>query len=47
MERMIPTWGVLPYEDKMEHEDLLAIRIRQLENRPENIAEATRKQQEV
>ena len=46
-ERMIPTWGVLPWEDQMEREDLLAIRIRQLENRPEDIAEAARRQREV
>ena len=37
IEEVIPTWSVLPWEDGLSREDLLALRIRQLERRPEDI----------
>ena len=41
-ETAIATWTVLPWKEQMSREELLAVRIRQLEGRPEDIAEATR-----
>lgn len=37
IEDVIPTWNVLPWKDDISKEDLLALRIRQLERRPEDI----------
>ena len=37
IEEVVPTWGVLPWEDGLSREELLALRIRQLERRPEDI----------
>jgi len=42
-EQDVATWGVLPWKDNLSREDLLAIRIRQLERRPEDIAVAVAK----
>ena len=38
----IATWTMLPWKEEMIREELLAVRIQQLEGRPEDIAEATR-----
>ena len=38
-ETVIATWTVLPWKEEMSREELLADRIRQLEVRPEDIAE--------
>ena len=46
-ETAIATWTVLPWKEEMSWEELLAVRIRQLEGRPEDIAEAIRRQQEA
>ena len=46
-ETAILTWTVLPWKEEMSREELLAVRIRQLEGRPEDIAEAIRRQQEA
>ena len=46
METAIATWSVLPWKEEMSREELLAVRIRQLEGRPEGIAEAIHRQQE-
>ena len=37
IEERIPTWNVLPWQDGLSREELLALRIRQLERRPEDI----------
>jgi hypothetical protein len=37
IEEVVPTWSVLPWEDGLRREYLLAIRIRQLEGRPKDI----------
>ena len=37
IEETIPTWNVLPWQDGLSREELLALRIRQLERRPEDI----------
>jgi hypothetical protein len=42
--RAIATWDVLPWKQDMSREELLAIRIRQLEDGPEDIKEAIRRQ---
>ena len=34
------TWATLPWEDEMSREDLLSVRIRQLERRPEDVSAA-------
>ena len=39
------TWMVLSWKEEMSWEELLAVRIQQLEGRPEEIAEAIRRQQ--
>ena len=41
-ETTIATWTVLPWKEEMSREELLAVRIRQLEGRAEDIAEAIR-----
>ena len=46
-ETAIATWTMLPWKEEMSREDLLVIRIRQLQGRPEDIAEATCRQQEA
>jgi hypothetical protein len=46
-ETVIVTWAVLPWKEEMTREELLAIRIRRLEGRSEDIAEAIRRQQEA
>ena len=46
-ETAIATWTMLPWKEEMSREELLAVRIRQLEGRPEDIAEAIRRQQEA
>ena len=43
----IVTWSVLSCKEEMSWEELLAVQIRQLEGRLEDIAEATRQQQEA
>ena len=47
MEIVIATWIVLPWKEEMSREELLAVWIRQLEGRVEDIAEAIRRQQEA
>jgi hypothetical protein len=37
IEEVVPTWTVLPWEDGLSREELLALRIRQLERRPGDI----------
>jgi hypothetical protein len=46
-ETAIATWAVLPWKEEMNREELLATRIRQLEGRSEDVAEAIRRQQEA
>ena len=46
-ETAIATWTMLPWKEEMSREELLAVRIRQLEGRSEDIAEAIRRQQEA
>ena len=46
-ETAISTCTVLPWKEEMSREELVAVRIRQLEGRPEDIAEAIRRQQEA
>ena len=46
-ETVIATWIMLPWKEEMSREELLVVRIRQLEGRPEDIAEAIRRQQEA
>jgi hypothetical protein len=43
----IATWAVVLWREEMNQEELLAIRIRQLEGRSEDVAEAIRRQQEA
>ncbi len=38
---VITSWNVLPWEEEISREELLALRIRQLERRPEDIELAT------
>ena len=38
-ETAIATWTMLPWKEEMSREELLAVQIRQLEGRPEDIAE--------
>ena len=40
IEETIPTWNVLPWQDGLSREELLALHIRQLERRPEDIEAA-------
>ena len=47
IEEVIPTWSILPWEDGLSREDLLALKIRQLEWRPENIEIAIKKLKEA
>ena len=47
METTIATWTVLSWKEEMSREELLAVQIRQLEGRPEDIAEAIHRQQEA
>lgn len=47
IEEVVPTWSVLPWEDGLCREDLLALRIRQLERRPEDIEVAIKKLKEA
>ena len=42
METMIATWTMLLWKEEMSREELLAVRIPQLEGRPEDVAEASR-----
>ena len=44
-EKSITTWSVLPWKEEMSREDLLAIRIRQLEERSEDVELAVQRQQ--
>ena len=46
-ETAIVTWTMLPWKEEMSREELLAVRIRQLEGRPADIAEVIRRQQEA
>ena len=46
-EAKVTTWGTLPWKTEMSREELLTVRIRQLEGREEDIAEAARRQQEA
>ena len=47
IEEVVPTWNVLPWEDGLSREELLALRIRQLERRPEDIEIAIKKLKEA
>ena len=47
IEEKITTWAVLPWESEMSREDLLAIRIRQLQSRTEDIEKATTRLKEA
>lgn len=47
IEEVVPTWSVLPWEDGLTREDLLALRIRQLERRTEDIEEAIKRLKEA
>ncbi|KAL3687990.1 hypothetical protein R1sor_014299 [Riccia sorocarpa] len=40
MEDDIPTWAAIPWEDGVPREELLELRIRQLERRPEDVKDA-------
>ncbi|KAL3685371.1 hypothetical protein R1sor_003393 [Riccia sorocarpa] len=40
VEEQIPTWSVLPWADNLTHEELLELRIRQLEQRDEDVCKA-------
>ena len=40
IEDVVPTWSVLPWVDGLSREELLALRIRQLERRPKDIETA-------
>ena len=40
IEDTIPTWNVLPWQDGLSREELLTLRIRQLERRPEDVEAA-------
>ena len=46
-EAKVTTWGTLPWKTEMSREELLTVRIRQLEGREEDIAEAARRQHEA
>ena len=46
-ETTIATWTVLLWKEEMSREELLAVRIRQLDGRSEDIAEAIHRQQEA
>ena len=46
-ETAIATWTMLPWKAVISREELLAVWIRQLEGRPEDIVEAIRRQQEA
>ena len=46
-ETVIATWTMLSWKEEMSREELLAVRIQQLEERPEDIAEAICRQQEA
>ncbi|KAL3686530.1 hypothetical protein R1sor_009104 [Riccia sorocarpa] len=43
VENEVPTWATLPWEDGLDRESLLALRIRQLERREDDIQEAQKK----
>ena len=43
IEEVVSTWSVLPWEDGLSREELLALRIRQLERRPEDIEVAIKR----
>ncbi|KAL3687181.1 hypothetical protein R1sor_013490 [Riccia sorocarpa] len=43
VENEVPTWATLPWEDGLDRESVLALRIRQLERREKDIQEAQRK----
>lgn len=47
IEEVVPTWNVLPWEDDLSREDLLALRIRQLERKPEDIEVAIKRLKEA
>ena len=47
METVIATWTMLPWKEEMSREELLAVRIWQLEERPEDIVEEIHRQQEA
>ena len=40
IERMSTTWVTMPWKEEMSHEDLLIIRIKQLERKLEDIKNA-------
>ncbi|KAL3694555.1 hypothetical protein R1sor_008206 [Riccia sorocarpa] len=46
-EEAIPTWVSLPWEDGLDRESLLALRVRHLERREEDLADAQRKLKEA
>ena len=46
-ETAIATWIVLSWKEEMSQEELLTVRIQKLEGRLEDIARATRRQQET
>ena len=45
-ETAIATWSVLSWKEEMSREELIVVRLRELEGRLEDIAEAIRRQQE-
>ena len=47
IEEVVPTWSMLPWEDGLSREELLALRIRQLERRPEDIEVAIKRLKEA
>ena len=44
-EAAIAAWGTLPWKEEMSREELLEVRIRQLEGRKEDVAEVARRKQ--
>ena len=47
IEEKIATWAMLPWESEMSREDLLAVRIRQLQCQAKDVEKATEKLKEA
>ena len=47
IEEVVPTWSVLPWEDELSRENLLALRIRQFQRRSEDIQTSIKKLKEA
>ena len=43
IEEVVPTWSVLPWDDNINRVELLALKIRQLDKRPEDIQVAIKR----